>query len=230
MTSPPACPRSSAVLVANSALPPTGRDVTQPQSRPASVRGTHAAARAPPPGTRVCRGHVGAGAVVADDSNGMLHRMSSAVLPPKRGERTVAGTHSTASAVPSLRNPSRRMDATTLPRHILRDGVDQFRRSEAGQFCRASKSGTTRARLLLHQEQMPALPFFRIQSTRWRSAKQAAQAATRWCYDTLDRKASMVVRSASFLRLGSRSICSRRRRKRRSLMRPFSLDSLSPRI
>ncbi len=34
------------------------------------------------------------------------------------------------------------MDATTLLRDILREGVDQFRRSEAGQFWRASKNNS----------------------------------------------------------------------------------------
>lgn len=44
------------------------------------------------------------------------------------------------------------------------------------------------------------------------------------------KNASMVVRSASLLRLESRSIGSRRRRKRRSFMTPFSLDAFRPRI
>lgn len=139
MTSPPACPRFPAIPAVDSALAPIGRNVTRPQMTPASVHGTHAAARARPPGTRVWRGRVGAGPGVSDDWHGTAHRMSSAVLPPQRGERTVDGTRSTASAVPSLRDPSRRMDATTLLRDILREGVDQFRRSEAGQFWRASK-------------------------------------------------------------------------------------------
>jgi hypothetical protein len=154
VTSPPECPRSPAVPAEASALAPIGRDVTPPRT-PASGRGTHAAAPVPPPGTRVCREDVGAGAIVADDGHGTAHRTSSAVLPPQGAPRTTGGTRSTASPMPSLRDPSRRMDATTRPRHILREGVDQFRRSEVGQFWRVSKavqrpSGVLRACGRLH--------------------------------------------------------------------------------
>ena len=146
VTSPPACPRSPAVPAEGSALAPRGRDVTSPQVPPSSALGPRAAARARPPGTRGYRADVGADADVLDVYHGTPHHMSSAVLPPQGAERTSDGTRSTASAMPSLRDPSRRMDATNLPRHILRKGVDQFSRSEVGQSWRASKGGRSEER------------------------------------------------------------------------------------